>query len=573
MSKIETYRLPQVISLFVETTGSTMYNYAVNQTNIRIFRNCRTLIQVLIKDTDRKPVSLPSGILPVIQFFDTNGTIYLTKNLSLVDAVQGLWSFYVEEMDLPDWSAGSLNYFISINENVQNSTKILYSGTVKTKTLSLTVGQSFSMNATSVVGTIPGLTFANNVFSGTPTTPGTYSITINGIAYSGYILPASNSISLVGTLGALKLGQAASITLGNSALTYSIWDGALPAGLALANGIVSGTPTQLGNYDVLIGATDGTNYGYVSISGTVSSNIVISPSSLPPMILNSSIGATTINAFGGIAPYTYSISSGSLPAGLSLTGSGILYGAPTATGPYSFTLSIADSKGTLSAITYSGSIGEGALTLSNSPTNMDFTVGDGVAYNLDSSGGRSPYTYAIVAGALPTGVSLSNGIISGTPTNAGSYSFVLQIRDSADTIPITTPLYTDRNYSTNGVVYVDYGAIPPISAGATITSFTSRSSYFYSSALAGPSPANPSTQQTAAFYQTNFSGTIIVQASMDGQPSNDDTGWIDVETYNANGITGTNAISFIGQYKWVRFKISYTIGGNAGSVDKIVYRC
>ena len=91
------------------------------------------------------------------------------KNLSLVDAVQGFVGFYVEEMDLPDYSAGSLNYFISINENVQNSTKILYSGTVKTKTLSLTVGQSFSMNATSVVEQFL-IDFCKNVFSGTPTT-------------------------------------------------------------------------------------------------------------------------------------------------------------------------------------------------------------------------------------------------------------------------------------------------------------------------------------------------------------------------------------------------------------------
>ena len=63
------------------------------------------------------------------------------------------------------------------------------------------------------------------------------------------------------------------------------------------------------------------------------------------------------------------------------------------------------------------------------------TLADGVAneaysQTLSAAGGISGYTYAITSGSLPTGLSLSGGVISGTPTVAGSYTFTITITDS-----------------------------------------------------------------------------------------------------------------------------------------------
>ncbi len=70
--------------------------------------------------------------------------------------------------------------------------------------------------------------------------------------------------------------------------------------------------------------------------------LTVTPASLPAGIAGSSY-SQTISATGGTAPYTYSITSGMIPAGLNLTAAGILSGTPAATGTYSFTVMAAGS--------------------------------------------------------------------------------------------------------------------------------------------------------------------------------------------------------------------------------------
>jgi hypothetical protein len=66
----------------------------------------------------------------------------------------------------------------------------------------------------------------------------------------------------------------------------------------------------------------------------------------------------------------------------------------------------------------------------------------GVAYApvaLSATGGVQPYTWSVVAGALPAGLSIgSDGTVSGSPTNAGNFSFTIQAADSGNSMATVT---------------------------------------------------------------------------------------------------------------------------------------
>src|SRR5208282_1482978 len=133
---------------------------------------------------------------------------------------------------------------------------------------------------------------------------------------------------------------------------------------------------------------------------------------------------------GGVAPYTFSIVSGSLPPGLTLnTSTGAITGTPTTAGTYNFTAQVVDSQGNTATSSCSIVVSP-ALTLS-CPTGMAQV---GVAYSsaLVASGGVAPYTFSIISGSLPPGLTLntSTGAITGTPTTVGTYAFTAQVVDS-----------------------------------------------------------------------------------------------------------------------------------------------
>ncbi len=137
---------------------------------------------------------------------------------------------------------------------------------------------------------------------------------------------------------------------------------------------------------------------------------------------------------GGLQPYTYTITGGSLPPGLSMNSSGVVSGTPTALGSSSFIVTVADSQTPVQA----RNIASFTITVVSQVTLPSATLPNatiGVAYNatITASGGISPYTYALAQGsaALPPGLTLnSSGTISGTPTGpVGTTSFTVQVTD------------------------------------------------------------------------------------------------------------------------------------------------
>lgn len=164
--------------------------------------------------------------------------------------------------------------------------------------------------------------------------------------------------------------------------------------------------------------------------GTQPVSIVTAPT-LPQANINSSYN-TALFATGGTGSYTWTLVSGSLPTGLTLSAGGSISGTPTSQGNSGFTLKVTD--------TGSGSAQQGFTLAVSTPVQLTPTVLPagtlGTAYSQQitaTGGGGAPYVFSINAGSAPLGLTLSNtGLLSGTPTGTGTFNFTVKAT-SADT--------------------------------------------------------------------------------------------------------------------------------------------
>ena len=124
--------------------------------------------------------------------------------------------------------------------------------------------------------------------------------------------------------------------------------------------------------------------------------------------------------------------------------SGLLSGIPSGGGIFSFVVSLLDANNIPGATSYTLKVNPPTLTLS--PTGLpNANVGTTYSETIVATGGTSPYTYRVVAGALPAGISLnaSTGVLSGTPSRVGVYHFTISATDSSTG---TGPYTTSRSY-------------------------------------------------------------------------------------------------------------------------------
>src|SRR5207302_1344801 len=140
----------------------------------------------------------------------------------------------------------------------------------------------------------------------------------------------------------------------------------------------------------------------------------------------------TMAATGGTAPYSWSVVSGSLPAGLSLVAaSGAISGTPSGSGTSTFTVQAADSNAQNTTATFSLTINRPALVITTTSLPSG-TQNAAYSASMSAAGGTTPYSWSVVSGSLPAGLSLASasGAISGTPSGSGSSTFTIQAADS-----------------------------------------------------------------------------------------------------------------------------------------------
>ena len=225
-------------------------------------------------------------------------------------------------------------------------------------------------------------------------------------------------------------------TGGDGTYAFSIVLGTLPDGLTWSNGDITGTPTTAGTYPFKVRVTDGKGR-----QREREYRITITGEPLEPLVLGELIPDAgfvgqpytgQIAATGGDGNYTFSIVEGALPGGLAMDGSiGDITGTPTTVGTYTFTIRVTDGTGNYCERQYQISITK-SLTLHQLIPNIGW-VGQPYTGPLSVTGGDGDYAFSLVVGALPAGLTLnsSTGLISGTPTAAGTYYFTIRVVDGS----------------------------------------------------------------------------------------------------------------------------------------------
>lgn len=330
------------------------------------------------------------------------------------------------------------------------------------------VGVAYSQTLTAAGGAAPytyavtggalpaGVSLApDGTLSGAPTAGGAFSFTVTATDSATGTGPFSVSAVHEVTIAAPTLvvtpsvlpdattaqpySQAVSASGGVGPYGYAITAGALPTGLTLSPaGVLSGTPTQGGSFTFTVTATDSsTGAGPYSAGQALTLTVAASPIVVTPTALATGSRGTpysaTVSAAGGVAPYSYGIASGALPAGLALSPTGQISGTPTAVGTFTFQVRATDSA--TGAGPYSGvadvSVTIAAANLTVTPTSLpDVLAGVPYSQQLTATGGQGGYAFTVTAGALPAGLTLSPaGLLAGRPTTAGTFAFTVTATD------------------------------------------------------------------------------------------------------------------------------------------------
>ncbi len=272
-------------------------------------------------------------------------------------------------------------------------------------------------------------------------------------------------------------------TGGTAPVTLSITT-QLPAGLSFnaSTGLITGTATTPGSYMVKAQAVDSSAVPYTAVASGIITITAAVPNITPLQLMGAppsgtvgTIYVSQLVATGGVLPYQFSLASGSLPPGITLsTSTGLLIGTPTTAGTYSFTAEVTDSQGDTATANFSIAIvGAGTPMALSSPPNA--TVGTPYTGTIGVSGGKGPYNCAIVGGTLPAGLTASGCVISGTPTVAGISVLTVTATDSSSpqetiTGPVTLTVVSSPSVLTitppaAGTVNVPYTGLIGVSGG------------------------------------------------------------------------------------------------------------
>ena len=214
-------------------------------------------------------------------------------------------------------------------------------------------------------------------------------------------------------------------TGGSRTITWRVLGGALPPGVALAStGVLSGTPGAPGRYTLEVRATSGKRSRTGTFTIDVLPPLAITTATLPAA-LQSQAYSTTLAASGGTGTYAWSLDADTLPTGLTLSAAGTIAGTPTAYGSDSVDVRV--TSGEQVVVRRLGLEVVPALAVTTTAL-REATVGQAYADTLRAIGAGSGAAWGVASGALPAGLTLlASGVLSGTPTTAGTSAFTAQV--------------------------------------------------------------------------------------------------------------------------------------------------
>ena len=386
--------------------------------------------------------SIESGTLPVgFSLNENSGKISGTIN------EKGAWNFLLKVVDKTGFG-GSRWMTLNIMAPLEIVTRTLGTGTVGSYYATSTEvrGGEYPYTWSIASGALPqSLTLTQyGYISGILAEEGSFSVVLKVTDASKQSIEKNFSIAikpklilatstLPGGTQDIPYTASHSVSGGTAPYVWSIAQEVLPLGLSLdtLTGVISGTPRESGNKNFLIRVTDAIG---VETSWWFSINIRAPLTIVTTSFLNGGVNnfyGTSTYASGGEYPYTWSV-SGTLAPGLTLaTSSGYMSGTPTSEGVWDFVLEVRDKGGLTAVRNFSIEI-KPRLKITLPYYSSSGTVGMAYATSSSAIGGTAPYTWRISWQTLPPGITLdaSSGIISGTPTQAGTWAFNLEVKDS-----------------------------------------------------------------------------------------------------------------------------------------------
>lgn len=229
-----------------------------------------------------------------------------------------------------------------------------------------------------------------------------------------------------------EYGQQLEAAGGSGSYTWAVAGGSLPAGLTLAPaGRISGTPLGAGTATFRVRATDADGAaGTADLSLSVVQALAVHTAILAEGVAGE-VYAAQLQAVGGRGARVWSVTGGDAASWLTVSSEGALSGTPPASGSFTLTVSVTDESGQEASRPFPLVVLDPVAVAE--PSLPVATQGRVYAAQLVATGGDGFYAWSVDGGALPTGMALASaGGLTGTPEDAGSFSFTARVRDGAD---------------------------------------------------------------------------------------------------------------------------------------------